>query len=320
MIVFGALLLVALLPLLSIVFLLGLEQVMDFTFVLRSWGGMLTLALGSIAMAALIGFVFLRTLLRPLQELIGRTNEIEAGKENAFRMIQYGGTREVATLGERFFHLARKLSDRSNYLTMFTSHVSHELKTPLTSIQGAAELLRDEGGDMDQRQRTQFLNNIVDDATRLAKLSTRLRELAGAEIADTTGECVLIEVVRQSAARHSLELDWSGEEGLVVGMSEANAEVVWQQLSQNAAEQGASILKINVRHLEGGLTILIGDDGSALSKANEAMIFDPFFTTRRGSGGTGMGLGIARAMMHSHEGALGLSANSQYKFELKFKR
>src|SRR3954451_4023992 len=82
--------------------------------------------------------------------------------------------------------MARRLNTRSSFISTFASHVSHELKSPLTSIQGAAELLRDDldaattpvMADKDKRK---FLDNIIADADRLAKISGRLRDLARAE-------------------------------------------------------------------------------------------------------------------------------------------
>ena len=63
-------------------------------------------------------------------------------------------------------------------------HVSHELKSPLTAIQGAAELLRDGGDEMGRAKRTRFYDNIIADADRLNRLVRRLIELARAESAN----------------------------------------------------------------------------------------------------------------------------------------
>ena len=64
-----------------------------------------------------------------------------------------GGSREIASLSQSFIDMAQRLSDRSDYISNFAAHVSHELKTPLTSIQGAAELLRDAGDTMTEEER-----------------------------------------------------------------------------------------------------------------------------------------------------------------------
>ncbi len=71
---------------------------------------------------------------------------------------------------------------------MFATHVSHELKSPLTAIQGAAELLRDSGDEMEPAKRTRFYDNIIADADRLNRLVRRLIELARAESANLGDE------------------------------------------------------------------------------------------------------------------------------------
>ena len=81
--------------------------------------------------------------------------------------------------------MARRLNNRSSFISTFATHVSHELKSPLTSIQGAAELLRDDLDSpvpaMTDADRRKFLDNIIADSDRLAKISSRLRDFARAE-------------------------------------------------------------------------------------------------------------------------------------------
>ena len=94
----------------------------------------------------------------------------------------------MAELSAAFLDMAEKLQARSDRIQTFATHVSHELKSPLTAIQGAAELLRD-SGDGDGRGRAAALsNNIVTDAGRLNLLVRRLLELARAENLAPSGE------------------------------------------------------------------------------------------------------------------------------------
>ncbi|TIP07246.1 MAG: two-component sensor histidine kinase, partial [Mesorhizobium sp.] len=102
------------------------------------------------------------------------------------------GTREMAALSAAFLDMAQKLQARSDSIQTFATHVSHELKSPLTAIQGAAELLRDSGGTMDEDERRRFSNNIVTDAGRLNLLVRRLLELARAENLAPSGESTTI--------------------------------------------------------------------------------------------------------------------------------
>jgi len=136
----------------------------------------------------LIGLVFLRTVSRPIYGLIERTKRIAAGDRTAIKPLDHHGTREMAELSAAFLDMAQKLQARSDSIQTFATHVSHELKSPLTAIQGAAELLRDSGGAMDEAERKRFSGNIVTDAGRLNLLVRRLLELARAENLAPSGE------------------------------------------------------------------------------------------------------------------------------------
>ena len=319
MVVFGVLAMVALVPLGGLVAIWLLEILTGYQFRLRSVGGLLLLAGGSMAMAAVIGYVFLRALLKPIQTLIERTAEIESGDDDAFRPMG-AGTSEIATLAERFFRLARRLSERSDYLSLFATHVSHELKTPLTAITGATELLRD---DMTPQQRAHFLDNIEYDAARLNALATRLRELAHADAARIGGSCDLRPVVEAACEAEGLILKFSGpamlDPAFEVAMAKDNAAIIWHQLTDNAAKHGAVHFRVRVEQEEGDdLSMLVGDDGEAISENNRDQILAPFFTTRREKGGTGMGLGIAQAMLKGHGGAIEVCEEGEWKFALRW--
>ncbi len=76
----------------------------------------------------LIGFVFSRTVTRPMYELIGRAERIRRGERDAFRPLKHYGTREFALLSQSFLDMAEQLSRRSDYIASFSAHLTHELK------------------------------------------------------------------------------------------------------------------------------------------------------------------------------------------------
>ena len=114
-----------------------------FQHIYEERGKFLLAAIAVLAITMVIGFVFLRTIARPMHELIARIGDIGRGNRDAFRPLSHYGTREFALLSENFLDMAERLSDRSNYLATFAAHLTHELKSPLTSIKGAGELLLD---------------------------------------------------------------------------------------------------------------------------------------------------------------------------------
>uniref|UniRef100_UPI0025D643D7 HAMP domain-containing sensor histidine kinase n=1 Tax=Mesorhizobium sp. TaxID=1871066 RepID=UPI0025D643D7 len=255
----------------------------------------------------LIALVFIRTVSRPIYALIDRTKRIAAGDRGAIRPLDHHGTREMAALSAAFLDMATKLQARSDSIQTFATHVSHELKSPLTAIQGAAELLRDSGEAMDEAERRRFSSNIVTDAGRLNLLVRRLLELARAENLAPTGESTtpraalaLLPIDTRVEARVETGCDIS------IGISGENLAIVLANLIDNSARHGAKHVAINAAAAEERVSILVGDDGAGISPSNRAKVFEPFFTTRRETGGTGMGLGIVLALLKAHDGTIRL--------------
>ncbi|GGF19524.1 two-component sensor histidine kinase [Aliidongia dinghuensis] len=267
----------------------------------------LVAALTILLVTMAIGYVFLRILTRPIHELIRRTAEIQSGDRSALRPLVHHGTREIALLSQSFLDMAESLFDRSDYIATFTAHVSHELKSPLTSIQGAAELLYDNAERMTEAERRKFLRNIMGDAQRLATLVRRLRELAKAdnpELGGTTNIGAVIARLRE--VRIPLAIATTGDATAAIGISEENAAIVLSHLADNAAQHGATGLHVHVEPAADRVRITVSDDGTGISEGNRARIFDAHFTTRRENGGTGMGLSIVCSMLRAHRGGIRL--------------
>ncbi|AZO01275.1 HAMP domain-containing histidine kinase [Mesorhizobium sp. M9A.F.Ca.ET.002.03.1.2] len=266
----------------------------------------------------LIALVFLRTVSRPIYALMERTKRIAAGDREAIRPLDHHGTREMAALSNAFLDMAEKLHARSDSIQTFATHVSHELKSPLTAIQGAAELLRDSGSGMDEAERRRFSNNIVTDAGRLNLLVRRLLDLARAENLAPSGESTSFGAalaLLPADDRLAVRVEAGGDVSL--RMSAENAAIVLANLIDNSARHGATLVSITTASADGKASILMSDNGAGISPSNRARIFEPFFTTRRDSGGTGMGLGIVLALLKAHDGTIRLvDSDSGTRFEI----
>ncbi len=254
-----------------------------------------------------LGLILLRTINGPIRQLLARTQALGAGDREALHPLPHYGTREIAALSQGIFTASRRLFDRSDYITTFAAHVSHELKSPLTSIRGAAELLRDDEGRIDPAERRRFLDNIVADASRLDRLVGRLRDLAKAENPQpggrTTPADVLNQLDRQGRTGH---LRVHGPTEIDIALSTDNAAIVLGHLVDNALEQGAAQIDVDIREGKNALALTVSDDGPGITEQNRERIFDAFFTTKRESGGTGMGLTIVRSLLEAHGGAITL--------------
>ena len=267
-------------------------------------------ALAVVAMLTLaIAYVLTRTITGPIDALIARADEIARGGKAAIRPLESYGTCEIALLSQSFLDLAGKLVDRTEYVGSFAAHVSHELKSPLTAIRGAAELLRDDDAErpMTKAQRLHFLDNIIADAVRLDALLQRLRELAQAETLVAEGRSSVTDIISSLRGRFpALDISGLGDTEISVALPQEAAGIVFANLAENALQHGATLLELRVSADARTAVILVRDDGSGISDSNRQRIFQPFFSTRREQGGTGMGLGIVRAMLSSHGGTIRL--------------
>ncbi|HZY68597.1 MAG TPA: HAMP domain-containing sensor histidine kinase [Devosia sp.] len=279
-----------------------------------------TSAMGPIEIGALlvalvitigIGVVFSRTITGPIDALVQRTRDIARGGRGAIVAPDQQGTREIATLSQSFLDLAERLVDRTEYVSSFAAHVSHELKSPLTSIRGSAELLRD--AEMSREERQRFLDHIIADSDRLSALLDSLRDLARADLDAEPGSATVAEAL---AGEPDVAL--SGDTAVPVALGPEAARAVFGQLLRNAREHGATAVTVTAERREGTLHVRVADNGRGVSPGNRDRIFEPFFTTRRETGGTGMGLQIVRSMLSAHGGSITLlPAETGAAFEVR---
>jgi two-component system OmpR family sensor kinase len=265
---------------------------------------------GALVLTLLVAYVLTRTITNPINALIARSDAIARSGKAAIQPIDAYGTREIARLSQSFLDLATRMIDRTDYVRSFAAHVSHELKSPLTSIRGAAELLRDDDA-MTPAERRRFLDNILADSARLDTLLHRLRELAQAELPTTSGRTTMAALAREVSGRFpGLRVDASPPDAPVPLQHDAGT-VALLHLAENAAQHGASELRLTLDRNASATTLTVADNGSGISPGNRDRVFEPFFSTRRETGGTGMGLDIARAALRSHGSDIALAPSEQ---------
>ncbi len=265
-----------------------------------------------------VGFIFARGIAGPIKALTDRSLKIGRGDRSALEPLRIHGNREIHALSTSMLETSRKLFDRNEYINTFANHVTHELKTPLTAIQGAAELLRDGGAELSTAEREKFLKNILNDTERASRLLNRLRELARADSVTIGGSCELPAVLEDIQGKfEDIEIVAEGDHSLP--LSAENARIVLENMIDNSARHGASKIVFSLKQVAKGQQLLISDNGNGISAGNQDQIFDLFFTTRRASGGTGMGLGIIQALLKAHSASIALVPSEKGAcFELHF--
>jgi signal transduction histidine kinase len=215
---------------------------------------------------------------------------------------------EIRSLYVNFAAMAARIERRGRYLRDFAAAVSHELKTPIAGIKGALELLA-EHPTMTEAERRRFLANAGADADRLSHLLTRLLDLARADmaVAPEDSASVLAGPVRAVADAHrsdrfSVEVDLPPLPP--VAAPAELVEAVLETLVENSRQAGARRTRIAASRDGARVRIAVTDDGPGIPPADHERVFEPFHTSRRGEGGSGLGLPIARSLLEACAGTI----------------
>lgn len=247
----------------------------------------------------ILGFLLWRLVLRPVVALTRHARAVKTGRRDS-PAPQHFGTPEFHALGQSIIDMGETLHNRAESMRAYADHVTHELKSPLTSIQGAAELLDDP--NLSDADRQALTATLMTSARRMATLLDDMRRHAVARQQAGPGDALLADVLPAVAG---LEIRVQGAGPVPMPPEDLGAVLV--QLAQNARDHGADVLDIL---WEGGRMVL-ADNGSGISGGDQARVFDPFFTTRRDSGGTGMGLSVVRSLVAAHGGRIDVLSPDQ---------
>ena len=201
----------------------------------------------------------------------------------------------------------------------FTSNISHELKTPLTSISGFAELIRD--GLAEGEDALRFAGNIHSEAQRLIVLVAdiiRLTQLDGAEMPYDEGSLYLDEIARDVidrlqpvAQRAGITLSLKSERAELLGNLRTLEEIVYN-LTDNAIKYGkqGGYVNVYVQNSEKGAMLTVEDNGIGIPADQQQRVFERFYRVdkshSKNKGGTGLGLSIVKHAVAYHKGQITL--------------
>lgn len=268
---------------------------------------------GTLGLIAFLALLVARGIAAPIEALSRAARDVATG---GGPLPPTPGTAavEIRALYEDFGRMAEAVERRSRYLRDFAAAVSHEFKTPLAGIQGAVELLQDHD-DMAPEQRRRFLDNIAADGRRLSALVTRLLDLARADMARPEAGLAVDPrppVMKAVDARSDrLAITVRMPDAPRVAVPASTVEMVLSTLLENSRQAGATSVTIEARPLADRLVLTVSDDGPGVAPADARRVFEPFFTTRRGEGGAGLGLSIARALLAANQATLELVPSTE---------
>lgn len=194
------------------------------------------------------------------------------------------------------------------------SSVSHDLRTPLAAITGAATTLRDDRGGLDPGQREEMVATICEEAERMERLIANLLDMTRLESGAVTvrREWVPLEEIVGSALTR-LDARLAGravevalpEDLPLVSVDPVLLEQLFFNVLENATRHtpaGTPLALAARARDDGGVEVTLSDRGPGLPPGAEARVFERFF--HLGSGGVGLGLAIARGVAEAHGGSL----------------
>lgn len=198
----------------------------------------------------------------------------------------------------------------------FTANVSHELKTPLQSIIGSAELM--ENGIVKEEDSPRFVGHIrkeaarlvclIDDIIRLSQLDEGI-EMPHENVSLKSLSEEVCETLADAAKLKDISLEVSGDDGVVNGVRRLLYEVVYN-LCDNAIKYnnpGGSV-KVNVAQKPGEVLLSVHDTGIGISPEHQDKVFERFYRVDKShskqSGGTGLGLSIVKHAVQYHHGKI----------------
>lgn len=272
---------------------------------LRAW--LATILVTSTVVTAVLSLFLAATISRPLMQLTRIAERIAAGERPA--PLALARRDEIGQLARALDRMTGELDRRARDMRDLAADISHEFKSPLTGIRGAAELLRDGAAD-EPETRARFLAMILDDAARLDRLVTRLLELSRAESDDSAVEPVdLAALAAVVADRHGARVE-GGSSRTEISARLRSLDAALDNLVANAVQHAApgTEVTVTVGVEDGRARVAVHNHGAPLSPAVAARVWDRFFTTRADRGGSGLGLAIVRSVAAIHGGSVGVES------------
>jgi len=268
-----------------------------------------------------VGVVFIWQY-RPISKLTEYARDIEMGKRRPLPYLGLG--KEVNTLARALESMRGSLEGRQ-FAERYVQTLTHEMKSPLAAIRGAAELLNEDVGKMSEADRRRFLGNISAEALRADRLLAKLLELsviegkAALDVSDVMDLRILLErVVSESVAMADLA-------GISIDLRKASHPAMAQgdpfilraaitSLLENAVDfspAGGTVI-VSVGEEGGFHRIVIEDRGEGIPEYAREKVFERFFSLRHmrsGRKGTGLGLTLVREAAVLHHGSVAMEPN-----------
>lgn len=291
-----------------------------------------------IILVVIFVFVLRSKFYEPLEKLNKAMELLTEGKRK--KPVDYSGPREFVDICDRFNIMVSKLEDSENQRKKLMNDkermmadISHDLKTPITSIQGYAKALSD--GIIVDEDKDKYIKIIYEKSKKLTELINIFHEYSKLEHPDFNlifEKVDLSEYLRAYIALKYEDIVESGfnievdipEEEMEIKIDKVQLQRVFDNILGNSIkhnEKGTNIY-VSLKEKNDIYEIIIADDGKGISKDIANNIFEAFTVgdeSRNSKQGSGLGLAIAKTIVDLHGGTIELEPKSLKKFSTQFK-
>ena len=295
------------------------------------------IGLAILILAIIVSYQFSKSISRPLQKISAAAIKMADGDYDT--QVDVEREDEIGQLADKFNFLCRKLKDHLRLQRQFVGNVSHELKTPLTTIRGFLKALRD-GIYEDDESPTEYCNIILDEVDRMNRLVRELLSLSKIESGIMEFSMVPIDlkelidktvsnlapIIEKGDYRVIVEVEDDLEQGL--GDPDRISQVLIN-LIRNAIKHSEVGSRIWVRATmidNEMIKIEVQDEGAGIPEEDIHHIWDRFYKvdkarTREKEEGTGLGLSIVKEIIDRHGGIVDVESEegkgSVFSFTIK---
>lgn len=273
----------------------------------------LLIVLFGVLAAVLTTYWFTGSIVRPFRQVNEIVQQYSKGEYNV--RIPISDTQEATQLALSFNAMADQLNDLENTRRSFVANVSHELRSPLTSMRGFLEAMQD--GTIEPSERDQYIDIVLSETKRMTTMVNDLLDLARIESGKTALNLEIFDInelirrtlitfeARISEQKMDVDIRFATEQCFVEADS-AQISQVLRNLIDNAIKYsgGSTQIRLSTYTLRREVFVTVQDFGRGIPEEDTPHIFDRFYKVEKAhtprEGGTGLGLSIVKKIIDQH--------------------
>lgn len=259
-------------------------------------------------------YIITQRTIQPLREMSRAAKDFAAGKFDSRVVVR--GNDEVSELADAFNHMAESLQNLENMRSSFVANVSHDLRTPMTTIAGFVDGILD--GVIPEAERTHYLQVVSKEVHRLSRLVASLLDISKIEAGERKfvkkpfdicemGRVILISFEQKLEEKKlNVEFECSSDR-LYVNADHDAIYQVFYNLCHNAVKfsKDGGVFRIRItEEKDKKIRVSVYNEGQGIPSEDLPLIFDRFYKSDKSRGldktGTGLGLYISQTIIQAH--------------------